>query len=65
MGWVGLRERALGDDHPSTLTNMYNLAIVLRQQGKHAEAKQQRNKYKLKADVKTATQRKRTQEEIS
>ena len=33
-----LRKAALGDDHPSTLANMNNLAIVYEQQGKYAEA---------------------------
>jgi hypothetical protein len=54
-----LTKGVLGDDHPSTLASMNNLAIVLRQQGKHAEAKEQSNKDKIKVDVKAATQRKR------
>jgi tetratricopeptide (TPR) repeat protein len=31
-------QQALGDDHPPTLYSMNNLAIVLRQQGRYAEA---------------------------
>ena len=33
-----LTKAALGDDHPSTLDSMNNLAEVFRQQGKYAEA---------------------------
>ncbi|KAF4632131.1 hypothetical protein G7Y89_g5991 [Cudoniella acicularis] len=33
-----LTQRALGDDHPSTLGSMNNLALVFEQQGKYVEA---------------------------
>lgn len=33
-----LREKALGKEHPDTLTSMNNLALALSDQGKHAEA---------------------------
>jgi len=35
---LDLREKALGRDHPSTLSSMNSLANVLRSQGKYAEA---------------------------
>jgi tetratricopeptide (TPR) repeat protein len=37
---LGLRETALGKEHPSTLTSMNNLAGVLRDQGKYEEAEE-------------------------
>src|SRR5206468_2644730 len=35
-----LREKVLGEEHPSTLASMNSLAEVLRQQGKYKEAEQ-------------------------
>ncbi|KAK4113213.1 hypothetical protein N656DRAFT_789251 [Canariomyces notabilis] len=35
---LGLREKVLGKEHPSTLTSMNNLASVLNSQGKYKEA---------------------------
>jgi Flp pilus assembly protein TadD len=32
------KEKVLGEEHPSTLDSMNNLALVLDSQGKHAEA---------------------------
>jgi len=37
---VEVRERVLGNEHPSTLTSMNNLALVQRDQGKYDEAEQ-------------------------
>jgi tetratricopeptide (TPR) repeat protein len=33
-----LKEKVLGQEHPSTLSSMNNLALVLRSQGKYKEA---------------------------
>ena len=35
-----LREKALGPEHPDTLTSMDNLALVLRRQGKYEAAEE-------------------------
>ena len=37
-----LREKVLGQEHPSTLDSMNNLALVLDSQGKYDEAEQMR-----------------------
>jgi hypothetical protein len=37
---LGLREKALGSEHPDTLVSMNNLAGVLRDQGKYEAAKE-------------------------
>jgi Flp pilus assembly protein TadD len=37
---LGLKEKVLGQQHPSTLGSMNNLAVVLGSQGKYEEAKQ-------------------------
>ena len=37
---LDLREKVLGEEHPSTLDSMNNLAAVLQQQGKYEEAEQ-------------------------
>jgi Flp pilus assembly protein TadD len=37
---LDLKGKVLGEEHPSTLASMNNLAIVLRQQGKYEEAEQ-------------------------
>jgi hypothetical protein len=35
---LDLKQKALGEEHPSTLDSMNNLANVLRQQGQYEEA---------------------------
>ena len=35
---LDIKEKVLGEEHPSTLASMNNLAEVLRQQGKYEEA---------------------------
>jgi hypothetical protein len=40
---LGLKETVLGEEHPSTLTSMNNLAGVLRDQGKYEQAEETRN----------------------
>jgi hypothetical protein len=40
--YLGLRETVLGKEHPSTLTSMYNLAMVLKDQGKYEQAEEMR-----------------------
>jgi hypothetical protein len=35
---LGLSEKVLGKEHPSTLTSMDNLSLMLRDQGKYEEA---------------------------
>jgi Tetratricopeptide repeat len=37
---LGLKEIALGKEHPSILTSMNNLVEVLRLQGKHEQAEE-------------------------
>ena len=37
---LGLRETVLGKEHPSTLTSMNDLAMVLRDQGKYERAEE-------------------------
>ena len=37
---LGLRDTVLGKEHPSTLTSMNNLAMVLRDQGKYEQAEE-------------------------
>jgi Flp pilus assembly protein TadD len=47
-----LRESVLGKEHPSTLTSMSNLALVLDDRGKYEEAEQiHRQALELRAKV--------------
>jgi tetratricopeptide (TPR) repeat protein len=52
---LGLKEKVLGKEHPSTLTSMNNLALVYRNGGRWDEAEKLEMEMRLRARTRIST----------